>query len=293
VPLYENHRFKVCFTYGLEKTKNEPDEDRIISCDLGMKNLMTFYNPNGYQYIIRGNVIKSINCYYNMKINKLKSELATAGSYKQRTDRYKRYLAKGENYVERKYLNPNCVPIRMTRKNPDYIRVQNQINCVRSDTYIDYNEKKQLTSKGIRNLLIKRDNKINSYFDKIVRWITKNFSDCSKIIVGYNKSWKTGVNMGRKTNGRFYQIPYRRLLSKLRDTLKKNNQELIETEESYTSKCDALSLESVSKHKKYMGERTKRGLFASKTGVLINADLNGAINIMRKWKKERKSRWMK
>ena len=56
------------------------------------------------------------------------------------------------------------------------------------------------------------------------------------------------------------------------------------TEESYTSVTDALSLESIEKHDTYLGERVKRGLFRSNTGKLINADLNGAINIMRKWR---------
>ena len=57
---------------------------------------------------------------------------------------------------------------------------------------------------------------------------------------------------------------------------------VIVNEESYTSKCDALALEGVCKHDKYMGRRVKRGLFKSSTGRLINADVNGAVNIMRK-----------
>ena len=59
-------------------------------------------------------------------------------------------------------------------------------------------------------------------------------------------------------------------------------------EESYTSKCDALYEEEVCKHKTYAGRRIKRGLFKSKTGKLINADVNGAINIMRKYCKTKK-----
>lgn len=53
-------------------------------------------------------------------------------------------------------------------------------------------------------------------------------------------------------------------------------------EESYTSKCDALALEPISKHDSYLGKRIKRGLFQSSVGKLINADVNGALNIMRK-----------
>ena len=56
----------------------------------------------------------------------------------------------------------------------------------------------------------------------------------------------------------------------------------IETEENYTSKCDAISNEELCKHDIYKGKRIKRGLFQSESGKLINADVNGAMNIMRK-----------
>jgi len=53
-------------------------------------------------------------------------------------------------------------------------------------------------------------------------------------------------------------------------------------EESYTSKCDALANEPIKFQETYLGKRTKRGLFSSSKNKLINADINGAINIMRK-----------
>ena len=56
----------------------------------------------------------------------------------------------------------------------------------------------------------------------------------------------------------------------------------IQNEESYTSKCSALDLEPLNKHENYMGRRAKRGLFVSSDGIKINADLNGALNILRK-----------
>ncbi len=59
---------------------------------------------------------------------------------------------------------------------------------------------------------------------------------------------------------------------------------LILNEESYTSKCDSLSLESIQKHTEYKGKRITRGLFNSSIGKLINADVNGALNILRKCK---------
>ena len=59
--------------------------------------------------------------------------------------------------------------------------------------------------------------------------------------------------------------------------------EVVINEESYTSKCDSLSLEEVKCHIKYKGKRMGRGLFSSAKRKIINADLNGAINIMRKY----------
>jgi transposase len=56
----------------------------------------------------------------------------------------------------------------------------------------------------------------------------------------------------------------------------------IQNEESYTSKCSALDLEKLEKKEKYMGKRTKRGLFISNDGIKINADLNASLNILRK-----------
>ena len=58
--------------------------------------------------------------------------------------------------------------------------------------------------------------------------------------------------------------------------------DFVEHEESYTSKCDALAIETIGKHGQYLGRRIKRGLFRSSSGKLINADQNGALNIMRK-----------
>ena len=68
----------------------------------------------------------------------------------------------------------------------------------------------------------------------------------------------------------------------MKTKLEKEGIQIIETEESYTSKCDALSLEKICYHSKYSGTRKTRSLYITKTGKKINADINGAINIMRK-----------
>ena len=89
--------------------------------------------------------------------------------------------------------------------------------------------------------------------------------------------------MGKKNNRSFYEIPYRKFIEKLKDKFNKEEEVVVEREESYTSKCDALNFEQIGKHTTYSGERIKRGLFKSRYGELLNADINGAINIMRKY----------
>lgn len=139
------------------------------------------------------------------------------------------------------------------------------------------------TTKKIRNMLINRENKINDHFNRIVKWLENNYKE-KKIIIGYNLNWKSKVNMGRKTNRRFYEIPYSKLLKKIKDKFRSN---LILNEESYTSKCDGLALADIKKKDNYLGKRIRRGLYQSSVGKLINADLNGAINIMRKCLKKK------
>ena len=77
-------------------------------------------------------------------------------------------------------------------------------------------------------------------------------------------------------------MPFARLTSHLRYKCEMVGIDFVEHEESYTSKCDALALEPLCKHKEYLGRRVKRGLFRSSTGKVINADQNGALNILRK-----------
>jgi len=95
------------------------------------------------------------------------------------------------------------------------------------------------------------------------------------------KVGKKNVNMGRRNNREFYQIPYSKLLKKLRAKLEKNGTKITITEESYTSKCDSMSLEELCKKEVYNGKRMNR-LYKCQNGKVIHSDLNGAINIMRK-----------
>ena len=123
---------------------------------------------------------------------------------------------------------------------------------------------------------------LNGEINKIINKLIKTYNDKKYFIIGYNEGCKTKVNIGRNNNRQFYDIPYSRIIQKLKEKLLSNGKLLIITEESYTSKCDSLSLEKLGKNEFYLGKRIHRGLFISSIGKAINADLNGAINIMRK-----------
>ena len=142
----------------------------------------------------------------------------------------------------------------------------------------------QRTSKQIKRLWYKRENQMRDTFHKVSRKIVNLLIEnkVGNIVVGYNKGWKESINIGKRNNQTFVQIPYLKLIDYLKYKCEMVGINLIVNEESYTSKCDALAGEEICKHETYLGKRIKRGLFQSSVGKLINADVNGALNILRK-----------
>jgi len=140
------------------------------------------------------------------------------------------------------------------------------------------------SSNRLNNLILKRNNKINDYLHKSSRFIVNYCvnNDISTIVVGYNKEWKQNINIGKRNNQNFVQIPHQELIYKINYKSILDGLTFKEHEESYTSKCSALDLEPIMKQKEYKGTRIKRGLFVSSIGIKINADLNGTLNILRK-----------
>lgn len=149
-------------------------------------------------------------------------------------------------------------------------------------------------TKNIERLYVRRSNIFKNKFHAIANYIINHCVEngITNIIVGYNKGWKQGVDLGKVTNQKFVKIPHAKLVSYIEYKAKLKGINFEIHEESYTSKCDALALEKIGKHEKYKGTRVKRGLYKSSTGKLINADLNGAINIARKCKGEIVDLWV-
>ena len=150
---------------------------------------------------------------------------------------------------------------------------------------------KQYVSKRINLLLYKRTEQLRNYIGYYANKLIKILKEekISKLVVGYNKKWKKEVNIGKKNNQNFVSIPFRKILNILKYKLEDNGIEYKEQEESYTSKASYLDNDDIPIYKEnddtnyiFSGRRIKRSIYKSKQGKIINADLNGALNILKK-----------
>ena len=144
-------------------------------------------------------------------------------------------------------------------------------------------------SKRLDQLTLWRENQINNYFHKVtshfVKYCVANKIDT--VIIGRNKGWKDEINLGKRINQNFVMIPFGKIYNLLSYKLELEGIRYIEVEESHTSKCSFIDKEEICHHEDYMGRRIRRGMFKSKNGKRynadINADINGSLNIMRKY----------
>jgi len=144
--------------------------------------------------------------------------------------------------------------------------------------------KSRNTSKKLNKLTNKRENKIKDYLHKSSRYIVNHlvFNNINTLVIGYNKGWKQDINIGKVNNQKFVNIPFLSFINMLEYKCKLEGINVVINEESYTSKCSFLDDEEISKHDNYCGKRIKRGLFKTSKGILINSDLNGSLNILKK-----------
>ena len=149
------------------------------------------------------------------------------------------------------------------------------------------------SSKQTRNLTLKRNNKVKDYLHKASKYIINQAvsSSLNTIIIGQNKGWKQEINIGKRNNQNFVQLPIAQLIDKIAYKAKLKGINVLIQEESYTSKAsfidnDELPIYSKKNDVTFSGDRIKRGLYKSKEGILLNADVNGSLNIMRKSLKE-------
>ena len=151
--------------------------------------------------------------------------------------------------------------------------------------------KNQRTSNLIRRLTLKRNNRVNDCIKKTARYIVNHCieNNIGTIVCGYNVDFKRSINLGKKNNQQFTQISFGSLREQLENLCQRYGMRYVEQEESYTSKASFLDLDDIPiynadnpREYKFSGERITRGLYRSSDGRIVNADLNGAANILRK-----------
>ena len=148
----------------------------------------------------------------------------------------------------------------------------------------DLCKNKKVNKKKIQTLTNKRKNKIKDYLHKASRLLVNQLvsNDISTVVIGHNKEWKQDINIGKQNNQKFVQIPFNTFIHMIVYKAQMQGIKVIQREESYTSKCSFIDNEEICKHENYKGKRIKRGLYKSQNGRIINADLNGALNILKK-----------
>lgn len=174
---------------------------------------------------------------------------------------------------------------------PDKLKAINQyFNKIKSKLH-SLLPNKQYTSNAINQLLYKREEQLRNYIGYYTNKLIEILKDekISKLIIGYNKEWKQEINIGSKNNQNFVSIPFRKILNILKYKLEDNGIEYKEQEESYTSKASYLDNDNIPIYKEndttnyiFSGKRIKRGIYKTKQDKIINADLNGALNILKK-----------
>lgn len=197
----------------------ELDKTRRLNIDPGLKNLVTLTNNIGQQpIIIKGNILKSTNQYFNKKYAKILHQFDMQGIKK---------------------------------------------------------------SKRFYRLINKRNRKIKNFFHVVTKHIINICKDnnIGIIVIGHNIGQKQNIELGKKTNQHFVQLPFATLIQQLQYKGEEAGIDVIVQNENHTSVCSVLDREPIRHHNAYIGKRFSRGLFRSVAGKVINADVQGSYNI--------------
>jgi len=235
------------------------NEENVMGIDLGMNNIATIVDNLGNQPIMfSGNEAKTINHWYNIEIAKLKKNFARS--------------------------NPRLAELQRKREtglSPD-----------------EWHELKSLlqNTKQMNVITEKRNRRINKIFHDISKRIIDIAVErkIGTIVVGHNEGQKQNLDKGRRFNQNFGQLPIFKLIQKLRYKAELHGINIVEITEEFTSKASCIDGDDLPDRRtvkkkenghsdiEFSGKRTKRGLYISKNGTQIHADVNGAYNILRK-----------
>ncbi|MBP0017435.1 MAG: transposase [Cyanobacteria bacterium SBLK] len=155
---------------------------------------------------------------------------------------------------------------------------------------IKENKPQGFWSKRLSCITEKRNRQMRDAVNKAARIVVNHCLEngIGRLVFGWNKGQKDRINIGAKNNQKFVQIPTAKLKDRIKQLCKQYGIEFVETEESYTSQASFLdgdflpTFGAKPESWKASGKRVKRGLYRTQNGCLVNADCNGAANILRK-----------
>jgi len=141
---------------------------------------------------------------------------------------------------------------------------------------------KQCTERQYR-LTWRRANRLNEFMNRAVNHIIKHCisNKIGNVLIGELKGIKQGINHGKENNQSFVNLPYGKFKAKLESKCARYGIKYQLVDEAYTSRTDALAFDEIKDQPYGKSRRIKRGLYKSITGVVLNADVNGALNILR------------
>ena len=151
-------------------------------------------------------------------------------------------------------------------------------------------ERKHADSARLRRMSLHHDCFMKDMMHKISTDIVRYCAEhgVGTIVMGVNRGWKQGSDMGKVNNQNFTGIPHDRLRKMIMYKAAREGIRIMEQEESYTSKADITAMDFIPVYGRengnvgFSGRRIKRGLYACSAGYSVNADCNGAANILRK-----------
>ena len=144
-------------------------------------------------------------------------------------------------------------------------------------------------TKRQKTIARNRNNRVNDYMSKVARkvidYCIKN--NIGTLVVGYNETFQQGADIGKVNNQNFVNIPYGKLREKLEYLCELNGITYVKQEESYTSKASFWDKDDIPVYNEdnpqsyvFSGKRVHRGLYKCSNGKTLNADVNGALNIL-------------
>ena len=223
--LPRNKCFYFEFVYKKEMQQACLNPDNLLGVDPGLNNWLTCVSNVGTSFIVDGQHIKSMNCWYNKQVSNIKE-----------------------------------------------------------------NQPQGFWSSKLSAITEKRNRQMRDGINKAARIVINHCleNNIGTVIFGWNKRNKDSINLGKKNNSEFVPIPTARLKDRIAQLCEQYGIQFVETEESYTSKASFLDGDHLPiygekpKDWKPSGRRTKRGLYRTANNWDINADCNGAANIIRK-----------